>query len=320
VFGSDLKKASQVSLPERMMRFAKGQKTGLAELQARQLNPAVVLSRVEALDALIGLCRGYITRLDEPGLRFEFAWGVEAEQFRVPGRLGFLHQMRTPDLRGRQLASATDALILDVLARQAFPVQLKAYRNVADLLFGRLALRSVTGKLRYASGPAIPQQIVTDFCRYLPWGNKVPGEGMDLPRTVFPETSGWYPLRPTVVFVIDDLYLRNKVFILISEAFHRTGKKRLDILTDINASPADKDQLIDMFPDGIVRGQFRSPMDFQDDFDDWLKELLSREEALLNEYLRTTDIYNLLGRYVTVRLVRAVDGVGAVLNAVGVAP
>jgi len=318
VYGKNKVKGSLLSVDERMTRFGKALMTAVLEMRARGLDPNLLKTNVFVQDALMRLCRGYISRANLPGELFEFVWAAGVEPLRVPGQLAFVHQLRAPTLRGDQLASCTDWLIQDTLRGQAFGGQLKAYDNIDRLAAGEIVWRLVDDILRSVSGPAIQTQLISDFRRYQPWGNKVPAEGMPLPTTVFPETAGWLTLRPVMPFVVDDVHLMNRTFSLISEPFRTTGKDVLDIATDINASPRAREQLVSMFPDGIVRGQFTSPADIFDHFDAWLETTIREVEAETNAYLATGPVHGLLGRYCELRLFRASDGPEAAMRGLGV--
>jgi hypothetical protein len=215
------------------MRVGKGLMTIAAEMTAHGYDPAILFDP-RWHDAATEFVRAYVMRSYEHGWRFELRNMVRLETAVASSTRRFRFQRRLPDLQGKGPKKGPDAFLHH--GGLAYPIQLKAYKELAALFGGAVTYtrKKVKGKpksqwpITKVEGPEIPRQVVMDLLRLFHWDFKVPGADLVYDLAGKPASyAGWDDLAPVSICVIDDVHLVNVLMAGVSLALEGNGGRLL---------------------------------------------------------------------------------------------
>ena len=335
LLGTDFVGGVRLSIEERSMRLGKGMMNAVAELQQHGIDP-YILFEPHMLDYTVEYLRSYIMRSGwAHGARSELRQIVQMD-IALSSWLDLRHQLPLPGILGGPLLPGPDSVLY--AGGRAYYVQLKAFRDLESLFFGRLVRRrefafeasSTGGGLDLVEvitgvyGPSALKQSFTDALRTRQYGFRVPGPSIRAPVDGSLPTSltGWYDLHHTSVFSLDDTYHVTMANELVSDAAQRVGttkrRYKVDLMTDINRSVRTRERLVDIYGQRVLDVTTEAEQQrLTQTALEWYDTQLPYLQGDHNRFLARQDVVDDLGGVFDVRLVTVTQGIEQIPKVVG---
>ena len=177
---------------------------------------------------------------------------------------------------------------------KAWLVQLKSYARIADLIDGPVDVAyDAAGNIVSVTAPSLVQQVIKDAARLKHWNYKIPPHGTEWNHVDPPaDQSDWIDVGDVHALVVDDIFLRDQAFALLSKASKDTKNRKINIMRDVDAPERVKASLAAILGDEVYpeRG-----VELDAALDRWVGAHAADAEDIVNTVMARDDIVAALG-------------------------